>query len=107
MDCKQNENVALSTIKSLLGTPEGEDSVTLFVEHHLDELEAEYFSRIYGTPTPEASQILGSLILVSSWSSEDDGNIDVFDFSLPEKATNYVLSARFSGDEVESVSMES
>ncbi|MEP5761137.1 MAG: DUF2004 domain-containing protein [Litoreibacter sp.] len=104
---EKREKIALSTIKSYMGTPEGEDCVILFVEHHLEELEADYFSRTYGTTTPAASQMLSSLVLVSSWSYQDDGNIDVFDFSLPGEVTDYVLSVRFSGGDVEEISMES
>jgi hypothetical protein len=103
----QKEIAALTELRSLLGTPEGEDNVELFIEHHLAELEADYFSKALGTPKPEASLVLSSLVLVASWSYEDDGIINVFDFSLPEEVTNFVLSVRFSGDEVEEVSMES
>ena len=81
--------------------------MALFVEHHVDELETDYFSRMCGTSTPDATQMLDSLILLRSWSFEDDGNIDVFDFSLPENVTDCVLSVRFSGDKVEDVTMDS
>ena len=107
MDNSEKEIAARAAVKSLIGKPEGEDSITLFVEHHLAELEADYFSNTYGTAMPEAIQIADSLVLVDSWSSEDDGHIDVFDFSLPDNVTNYLLSVRFSGDKVEEVSMES
>lgn len=107
MDNGEKENTARAAVKALIGRPEGEDNVTLFVEHHLAELEADYFSKTYGTTTPEAYQIADSLVLVDSWSSEDDGHIDVFDFSLPDNVTNYLLSVRLSGDNVEEVSMES
>lgn len=107
MDNTRKETIAKEAIKSLVGKPEGEDSIGLFVEHHLAELEPGYFSNICGTPTPDAEKISHSLVLVGSWSSADDGQIDVFDFSLPDEVTNYVLSVRFSGEEVEEVSMES
>ena len=107
MTDEEKREKARSAIRSLLGTPEGEDSVTLFVEHHLDELDAEYFSNTFGTSSPDASRIVDSLVLVGSWSEEDDGNINVFDFSLPGKVTDHVLSVRFSGDDVADVSMES
>jgi hypothetical protein len=107
MDNQQKQTAALTAIKSLLGTPEGEDNVELFIDHHLEELEVDNVSKTYGTPKPEASQMLSSLVLVSSWSYEDDGIINVFDFSLPENVTDYVLSVRFLGDDVEEVSMES
>ena len=107
MNKKEYEQVALSKIKSLFGVSAGEDSVTLFVDHHLSELEPGYFLKTYGTETPNSSQILDSLVLVDSWSSEDDGNDNVFDFSLPGDVTDYLLSVRFSGESVEEVSMES
>ncbi len=107
MNKEEHKQVALSEIRSLLGVPAGEDSVSLFIDHHLEELEPEYFVETYGTASPEASQIIDSLVFVDAWSSEDDGNIDVFDFSLPGNVTNYLISVRFSGDKVEEISMES
>jgi hypothetical protein len=107
MSNDEYETTAREAIKSLIGKPEGEDNVTLFLEHHLAELEPEYFSSTYGSTTPEATQIVDSLVFVHSWSSEDDGTVDVFDFSLPGSVTDYLLSVRFSGDEVKEISMES
>jgi Protein of unknown function (DUF2004) len=99
---------ALQAIKSLYGKPEGEYGPTLFVSHHLEEVEAAYWLRTFGTAQPNPDQVLNALVLVNSWSSEGDENIDTFDFSLPEKATNYVLSVRFQDDgQVQDVSMES
>jgi len=103
----QHEKTARESIKSFYGTPEGEDGPTLFISHHLDELEPDFWVRTYGTEAPEATQVLDSLVLVGSWSSEDDGNIDVFDFSLPNNVTNYLLSVRFVDGKVAEVTMES
>ncbi|WP_065328909.1 DUF2004 domain-containing protein [Tritonibacter mobilis] len=107
MSNREQESSAREAIKLLIGRPEGDDSVNLFVEHHLSALEADYFSDAYGTPTPEPTKIVDSLVLVDSWSSEDGGSLDTFDFSLPENVTNYLLSVRFVDDEVQEISMES
>ena len=98
---------ALMKIRSLYGTPAGEDNVTLFVDHHLAEIEPNHFLEAYGTTSPTGQQILDSLVLIDAWSSEDDGDIDVFDFTLPGDVTNYLVSVRFAGDEIEGISMES
>ena len=107
MDKENHKQAALIKIRSLYGTPTGEDNVTLFVDHHLAEIEPDYFSKTYGTASPTAHQLLDSLILIGAWSSEDDGNIDVFDFSLPGNVTNYLISVRFAGDDIQEISMES
>ncbi|WP_457646930.1 hypothetical protein [Profundibacter sp.] len=107
MNKEEHSQEALAKIRSLYGTPTGEDNVTLFVDHHLAEIEPDYFSKTYGTTSPTAQQILDSLVLIDTWSSEDDGNIDVFDFSLPGNVTNYLISVRFAGDAIQEISMES
>jgi hypothetical protein len=104
----ERQATALQAIKSLYGTAEGEFGPTLFVSHHLDEVEAAYWLRTVGTERPNPNQILNSLVLVNSWSSAGDENIDTFDFGLPENASNYVLAVRFQDDgRVQDVSMES
>lgn len=107
MDIKNYEKVARERIKPLLGTPEGEYGPTLFASHHLNELAPDYWLEVCGTTKPDAVKILDSLVLVAAWSSQDDDNIDVFDFSIPNAVSNYVLSARFEDGEVVEVSMES
>jgi len=109
-DDKRSERQAsaLGAIKSLYGKPEGENGPTLFVVHHLEELEAAYWLGTLGTERPRPDQILDALVLVGAWGAEGGDDINTFDFSLPHDATNYVLSVRFSDDgEVEDVSMES
>ena len=104
----KRQATALQAIKDLYGKPKGEYGPTLFVSHHLQEVEAAYWLRVFGTAQPNPDQVLNALVLTNSWSSEGDENIDTFDFSLPENATNYVLSVRFhENGEVQSVSMES
>ncbi len=107
MNAKDHETAARAKLLAMMGTPEGEWGPTVFVSHHLEELESDYWERYYGSSKPEAEEILGSLVLVNTWSSNDDENIDTFDFSLPGNVTNYLLSVRFKGDEIVDVSMES
>jgi len=107
MTAKRRERIAREKIAALYGTPEGEDGPTLFVAHHLAEVESDYWVATFGTGSPEAAKILRSLVLIDSWSSADDGEIDTFDFSLPGDITNYLLSVRFEDGEVVEVTMES
>lgn len=104
----ERQTQALIKIKSIYGTEDGEFGPTLFVEHHLEEIENEYWVKKFGSEKPDPVKILEALVLVNKWASEDDDNIDTFDFSLPDNVTNYLLSVRFADDgQVEEISMES
>ncbi len=100
--------VALAAIRRLLGTDEAEFSVTLFISHHLEELDAEYWKKHAGTAQPGPQQVLDLLVLRSHWGADSEDGIDTFDFTLPEHVTDYVISVRFdeNGD-VEEIDMES
>lgn len=98
---------ARTEIQSIFGTTRGEDSVTLFVSHHMDELSSEEWQNCLGMAEPEAKDILSSLVLKSAWSSEDDGTIDTYDFTLPKEMTQYVIAVRFDGDAIVDIDMES
>ena len=101
----RRERVARAAIKLAFGTEEDEFGVTLFVSHHIDEIEVEYWQAHLGSGKPDPVQILNLLALRSHWG--DDG-IEVFDFTLPEDVTNYVISVRFDEyGEIEDISMES
>lgn len=96
---------ARTALEQLLGTEEGEDSVDLFIQHHLDEIEADYWSEQVGTATPAASVVLGLLQVREPW--ESDGSVHI-DFALPGDVSQYVLSVELDEDgEVLGVSMES
>ena len=104
---RERQATALRAIKSLYGKPKGEFGPTLFVSHHLKEIDAAYWQRTVGAEQPNPDQILNLLVLVDSWSSEGDEIVDTFDFNLPENVSNYLLSVRFQGDgQVVDVSME-
>lgn len=98
---------ALDAIQRSFDTDAGEFGVTLFVEHHVAELDGEYWRAQLGTDSPTASQVLGLLTLPSHWGDEENG-IDVFDFVLPGEVSDYLLSVRFDEQgEIEEISMES
>lgn len=97
---------ALAAIRQALD--DGDSAVSLFASHHIDELDAAYWTKHTGTASPSAKQVVDLLELSSHWGDEDDDGIDTFDFTLPGDVTNYVVSVRFDEDgEVEDVSMES
>jgi hypothetical protein len=112
----RREKLALSAIRSALGTDEDELGATLFVSHHLEEIEANYWKTHLGTDKPEPARVLDILVLRSHWGDEDgdedgdegDKGIDVFDFTLPGDVTDYVISVRFDEEgAVDEISMES
>ena len=107
MSKDKREAVARAKLLELLDSAEGEFGPTLFVSHHKEELDTEYWKGAFGEVDPKPEAIIEGLVFVDSWDSEDDGNIDVYDFSLPGEVSNYLLSVRFAGDEVSDVSMES
>lgn len=102
----KREKAAIAAIRAAFGTEEDEYGATLFVEHHLDEIESEYWQKHLGTPKPEPINVLGILELRDHWGGDDE--IETFDFTLPEDVTDYVISVRFDeSGQVEEISMES
>ncbi|MES9988844.1 MAG: DUF2004 domain-containing protein [Candidatus Thiodiazotropha endolucinida] len=107
-ELEKRKITALSAIKSVYGTDADEYGATLFVSHHLEEIEQAFWKKHLGTTQPEPRSVLDMLILKSHWSDEDDEGIDTFDFTLPEDVTIYVISVSFDAvGEVEDISMES
>ena len=102
---KEREKIALAAIKKAFGTEAGEDSVNLFVEHHLSELPQSYWVQHLGSEAPEASAVVNLLELSSSWG---DGDAENFDFTLPGEVTDYMVSVHFDeGGNIDDISMES
>jgi Protein of unknown function (DUF2004) len=101
----ERRNLALDAIKQAFGIEAGDDCVNLFVEHHLEELPSSYWQQHLGSGAPEPAAVLGLLQLRSSWG---DGDIEYFDFTLPDEVTDYVVSVHFSGaGTIDGISMES
>jgi hypothetical protein len=97
---------ARAAIKAAYGTEDDEYGATLFVSHHLEEIESAYWEKQFGTAKPEPREILESLVLRSEF--EDDDEFDTFDFTLPGEVTDYVICVTFDEDgEVSDISMES
>tara|TARA_R110002111_G_scaffold196984_1_gene262819 strand:- start:147 stop:482 length:336 start_codon:yes stop_codon:yes gene_type:complete len=102
----RRETVAREHIRAVYGTLDDEFGATLFVSHHLDEIEAAYWTKQLATSKPEPMQVLNMLVLRSHWGGDDE--IERFDFALPDEITSYVICVAFndSGD-VANISMES
>ena len=102
----RRKKLAISAIQRAFGTEEDEYGATLFISHHLEEIEREFWKKHIGTTEPEPRQVLDILVLRSHWGEED--GIDTFDFTLPEDTTNYVISVSFDEEgKVEDITMES
>ncbi len=111
-EISEREKTARAHIDSIFGTPDAELGVTLFVSHHLSELDASYWIKHTGTSTPDARKVLRLLELCFDAEEEElddeEEPLDTLDFTLPEGVTNYVICVEFddAGD-VARVSMES
>ena len=105
-EIKKREAAAQAAIKKAFGTADDEFGATLFVSHHLEELDSSYWKKHLSTETPEPRRVLELLELRSHWGGDDE--IDTFDFTLPADATNYVISVAFDEDgDVSGITMES
>lgn len=105
-EINRRTKLAFSSIQRAFGTEEDEYGATLFVSHHLEEIEKEFWKKHIGTTEPEPKQVLDILVLRSHWGEED--GVDTFDFTLPEDTTNYVISVSFDEEgKVEDITMES
>lgn len=107
-EIRKREKTALAAIKRAYGTEEDEYGATLFISHHLDEIEESYWRKHLGTTNPEPQKILDILELRSHWGDDEEDGIDNFDFTLPEDITDYVISVRFDeSGQVDEITMES
>ena len=98
---------AQKAIRARLGTAAGEDDVSLFVSHHIDELNSEEWVACLGSALPSPQDVIDCLVLRDAWDSREDGTIDTYDFTLPKDLTQYVICVRFDGDAISEISMES
>ena len=105
-EISRREIAARKHIEAIYGKPGDEYGVTLFVSHHLKEINPSYWAKHTGSDKPEAGQILGMLELRIDAEEEDE--IEIFDFSLPGGVTDYVISVEFNeSGGIVGVSMES
>ena len=107
-EVQRRQQVALAAIKKAYGTEADESGATLFVSHHLEEVEGEYWKEHLGTEKPKPERVLELVEFKSHWGDDDDEGIDTFDFTLPGGITDYVISVRFDKDgKIEEIGMES
>ena len=57
---------ALAAIRQAYGTEGGEDSIEVFVAHHLQELPQDYWEEPLATATPDSAAVIGLLDFRSS-----------------------------------------
>lgn len=107
-EIQKRQAAALSAIKAAFGTEDDEEGGTLFVFLHLEELDGGYWERHLDDPSPDPIRVLDLLVLRRHWGYVEDDGIDIFDFTLPDDITDYVISVAFDDDgEVDSILMES
>ena len=98
-----NQEKALEAIKRSAGTEVGEYGIDEFVSHHLDELPESYWQKHLGISAPANEQVIGLLVLKEKWEDEE-----VYDFTLPDEVTDYVVSVSFDDDgQIQDIVMES
>ena len=105
-EIKRREAAARAAIKNAFDAADAESEVALFISHHLAEIESAYWVQHFSTETPDPHRVLDSLVLQSHWGGDDE--IDTFDFTLPDHATNYLITVSFDdAGQVADVAMES
>jgi hypothetical protein len=96
VETRRREAAARAKFHSAFGTADDEFGATLFVSHHLEELDPIYWKKHLSTATPNPRRVLDILVLKSHWGGDDE--LDTFDFTLPGDITDYVLSVTFDED---------
>jgi hypothetical protein len=71
-EIKRREAAARAAIKKAFGTADDEFGATLFVSHHLEELESSYWKKHLSTETPEPRLVLDLLELRDHWGEDDE-----------------------------------
>jgi hypothetical protein len=105
-EIKRRETAARAAFKHGFNPFDERSEVALFISHHLEEIESVYWEKHFSVAKPDPRLILDSLVLRSHWGGNDGQQI--FDFTLPEDVTNYVISVSFNNKgEVADISMES
>lgn len=98
-----HEDKALEEIRKSYCTERGEYGVDLFISHHIEVLPESYWQKRLDTDKPSAEQVISLLVLRSKWDEEE-----VYDFTLPDEVTDYVVSVSFDEDgTLNSIEMES
>ena len=108
---EQRISAARKHLSAIYGTPGQESDLTLFVSHHLDDIDAAYWVKHTGTAAPEPQQVLALLVPDSMWQDdeeEDEDEREFLDFTLPDGVTNYMVCVTFDdAGQIVGVAMES
>ncbi|WEI20161.1 DUF2004 domain-containing protein [Acinetobacter proteolyticus] len=105
---ERREQLARHAMQEALENQQAEDSVELFIQHHLEEIESAYWQKHFGTSTPTPLKVLSLLVLDHQWENEGLATHDMLDFTLPDGITNYVICVSFdSKGQVIDIAMES
>ena len=113
----RRKTLALQAIHAAHSGKEHEYDVTIFITHHLEEIEPAYWLKHTGKEKPSPQEVLELLVLHHHWtpwdgddpdSEDDEDGLQILDFTLPEGATQYVVCVEFSEQgEVDDIRMES
>lgn len=102
----RREAAARQAIKNGFDMEDEDSGVAMFVAFHLEELAPGYWQERMGTTRPDPAAVLDILELQAHW-GEDGDDMEYFDFTLPGKVTDYVISVHFDGKgKVDEISME-
>jgi hypothetical protein len=102
----RRENLARQAIKNGFDMEDEESGVAMFVAFHLEELDPAYWQEQMENARPDPASVLDILELRAHWGEDDE--MEYFDFTLPGKVTDYVISVRFdAAGKIQEISMES
>ena len=105
---KGREQLARVAMRAALENQQAEDSVELFIQHHLEEIEPDYWKKYFGSAVPTPLQVLDLLVLAAPWESDEIDSREMLDFTLPDEITQYVICVGFDAKgQVIDISMES
>lgn len=113
LEIERRKQAAADAIRAAYNPNDEESPVTSFISHHLEELKAAYWLKQLNTPKPTPKEVLGILLLRSYWGTDAEGGhdehgIDMFDFTLPDDVTDYVIGVHFTENgEIDEIVMES
>jgi hypothetical protein len=98
----QNKNsIALNAIKASYNNESGEYGINLFVSHHLEQFDKTVWKKILGKSDPTPQDVIDAIVFIEC---EDD----VYDFSLPNEVTDYVICVSFDDSgAIDNIAMES
>ncbi|RYZ93972.1 MAG: DUF2004 domain-containing protein, partial [Moraxellaceae bacterium] len=78
------EKIARLALTDSLVTGRFKENVLLFVEHHLEEVEPEYWQKHFGSTQPAVQEVIEKLVL------HDNSEGNLLDFTLSDDTTQYV-----------------